>query len=156
VVGTECHHGLEEGHELPGETVHTRTVKKLGGMANLLSNVCIRDDAESSHVLKDVQSGKDIDCEVVEQRIRLGMAVHDRIPVSDAVRFGIVLEHSIVVVEYAAWKESQAAQLAGGWCCGVVVLWRGGRGRGEERGAGTDRESRQRTSGTAGSCCSGK
>ena len=84
-------------------------------MANVLWNVSVHDDAEISHVLKDVQSGKDIDCEVVEQRIRRGMAVHDRIPVSDAVRFGIVLEHIIVVVEHAAWKESQAAQLDGGW-----------------------------------------
>ncbi len=30
VVGTECHHGLEIGQKLPGETVHTSTVQKLG------------------------------------------------------------------------------------------------------------------------------
>ena len=102
-------------------------------MANVLWNVSVHDDAEISHVLKDVQSGKDIDCEVVEQRIRLGMAVHDRIPVSDAVRFGIVMEHIIVVVEHAAWKESQAAQLAGGWCCGFVE---GGPGAGKRKGRG--------------------
>ena len=30
VVGTERHHGLEEGQKLPGETVYTITVEKLG------------------------------------------------------------------------------------------------------------------------------
>ena len=30
VVGTERHNGLEKGQTLPGETVHTSTVEKLG------------------------------------------------------------------------------------------------------------------------------
>ena len=30
VVGTERHHGLEEGQKLPGKTVHTSTIEKLG------------------------------------------------------------------------------------------------------------------------------
>ena len=61
VVGTERHHGLEKGQKLPGETVHTNTVNKLGGVTNVLLNVRVRFDTarERSHDLKSVQSGSE-------------------------------------------------------------------------------------------------
>jgi hypothetical protein len=93
-------------------------------MANVLCNVRVRLDDESvSHVLKGVQSGEDIHSEVVDQRIILVITVHDVL--LEAVRFGFELAHITVEMKHDTWKESPAAQLAGGV---------GGRGEG---GAGT-------------------
>jgi hypothetical protein len=93
-------------------------------MANVLCKVRVRLDEESFlQVLKGVQSGEDIHSEVVDQRIILVITVQDDL--LEAVRFGFELAHITVEMKHATWKESPAAQLAGGV---------GGRGEG---GAGT-------------------
>jgi hypothetical protein len=142
VVGTERHHGLEKCQKLPGETVYTITVKKLGGIAKVLCNhqcnVRVRLDEESfSKALKGVQSGEDVHSKVVDQRIILVITVHDLL--LEAVRVGFEPAHITVEMKHATWKESPAAQLAGG------VGDAGG------RGAGTDREMLQVSCGPAGS-----
>jgi hypothetical protein len=84
----------------PVRKVHTSTVEKLGGMANVLCNVRVRLDEETfSHVLKGVQSGEDIHSEVVDQRIILVITVKDVLP--EAIRFGFEFAHITVEMIHA-------------------------------------------------------